>query len=278
MRFKTYEQLFHDTVHLAKRIPQFDLVVGVPRSGMIPATMFALHRKIRLTDLYSFAKEEFTPGGGQMKNISGPIKSVLILEDSVTTGTSLTQTKEVIKHLTGKYDIKYASIYWAGKYPIDYYGVQDDTMYGMEWNVFHHRVITQSCVDIDGVLAADLTNKNQDDDGKNYVDFVTNTPVLYRPTQTIHTICTSRIEKYRALTEEWLRKNKITYKKLVMSPYPNLQERMRANQDAENKAKEYASSNAILFIESSERQAKIIQQITKRTVFCTDNHTVYGEN
>lgn len=55
-----------------------------------------------------------------------------------------------------------------------------------------------------------------------------------------------------------------------MLDLPDMETRKRLGVHAQFKAFYYKKSNALLFIESSEWQARKIVEISKRPVFCTD--------
>jgi uncharacterized HAD superfamily protein len=139
-----------------------------------------------------------------------------------------------------------------------------------QWNILNHTSLEKACFDIDGVLCAD-PNEEQNDDGPIYRDFVLNAPPLFIPGSKIGTIVTSRLEKYRPETEQWLAANKIKYDKLVMLDLPNKEARMKANSHATHKANTYKSAGYILFVESALYQALEINRITKKPVLCTEN-------
>ena len=62
--------------NLSKIPHDIDLVVGVPRSGMLPATMIALALNKRLTDINSFAE-----GRAEWEN-GADFKKVIAMADS----------------------------------------------------------------------------------------------------------------------------------------------------------------------------------------------------
>jgi uncharacterized HAD superfamily protein len=129
-------------------------------------------------------------------------------------------------------------------------------------------------MDIDGVLCYDPT-VNQNDDGPKYTDFIVNAKPKYLPTFPVKTLITSRLEKYRGLTAEWLAKYNIKYINLVMSPYDTMAERKSADDYADRKASEYKNLEYQLFIESSEIQSKQINLKTGKPVYCTDTRQFY---
>lgn len=266
MNFKTYRNLFDDIVEFSKKLPPFDLIVGIPRSGLLAANMLALHRNVPLWDIYSLASNSPIKGG-QRLNYPTNIKNVLVLDDSSLTGKSIQEAKDLLKN--SAYNIKYAAVYHSGKPNVDYFHQIVPSPRVWEWNLFHSWVMGSSCLDIDGVLCVDPTNE-ENDDGQKYVNFLLNATPLYIPTVKVETLCTSRLEKYRELTKQWLLKHNIQFNNLIMAPYNTMQERRQAGKYAELKANEFRKEKYHLFVESSIVQAKEIYNRTKKSVFCIE--------
>lgn len=251
----------------------FDLIVGIPRSGMLPANLLALYLNKPYTDINSFINGHIYKAGarGQFFDIK-QFKKVLVVDDSVASGSALIKCKEMLKDLTVDFDFSYCAIYVIpGKEKmVDHYFEIVPLPRYFQWNIFNHTVLEKTCFDIDGVLCVD-PNEEQNDDGPKYIDFCLNAAPLFIPGSKIGTIVTSRLEKYRPETEAWLAKNNVKYNKLVMLDLPNKAARQKANNHAEHKANTYKSSNYVLFIESSLNQSIDINRITKKPVLCTEN-------
>lgn len=251
----------------------FDLIVGIPRSGMLPANLLALYLNKPYTDLHSFANGHIYKAGarGQFFDIKS-FKKILVVDDSIASGSALEKCKESLKEVAPDFDISFCAIYVVpGKEKLaDYYFEVIPQPRYFQWNILNHTILEKSCFDIDGVLCVDPTEE-QNDDGPIYTDFILNAPPLFIPGAKIGTIVTSRLEKYRTETETWLKKNNVKYNDLVMLDLPNKEARQRANSHAEHKAKTYKSPNYNLFIESSLSQAIEINRLTKKPVLCTEN-------
>lgn len=251
----------------------FDLIVGIPRSGMLPANLFALYLNKPYTDIDSFLNGHIYKAGerGQFFDVKD-YRKILVVDDSIASGSAMLKSKERLKEYNSDFDLKFCAIYVIpGKEKmVDYYFEVVPLPRYFQWNVFNHTSLEKACFDIDGVLCIDPTEE-QNDDGEKYLDFVLNAPPLYIPGSKIGTIVTSRLEKYREATEKWLSKNNVRYNELVMLDLPDKQARQRANSHAEHKAKTYKESQYVLFIESSLNQAIEINRITKKPVLCTEN-------
>jgi uncharacterized HAD superfamily protein/hypoxanthine phosphoribosyltransferase len=258
----------------------FDLIVGIPRSGMLPANLLALYLNKPYTDLNSFLNGHIYKAGarGQFFDIK-EFKKVLVVDDSVASGAAIDKCRESLKDLVADFSFSYCAIYVIpGKEKVvDYYFEVVPLPRYFQWNILNHTSLEKACFDIDGVLCVDPTEE-QNDDGEKYIDFILNAPPLFIPGSKIGTIVTSRLEKYRKETEKWLKDNKVKYNNLVMLDLPNKEARMKANSHAEHKANTYNSGSYVLFIESDLSQATEINRITKKPVLCTQNFEMIFES
>lgn len=251
----------------------FDLIVGIPRSGMFPANLLALYLNRPVTDLGSFLNGHIYQTGarGQFIDIRS-YRKVLIVDDSIASGSAMLKCKEEVRHLAEQYDIRYAAVYVIpGKeHLVDYaFDIVPLPRY-FQWNILNHTILEKTCMDIDGVLCVDPTPE-QNDDGPRYVDFLLNAPPLFLPGARIGTLVSSRLEKYRKETETWLAAHQVKYNKLVLLDLPDKAARIKAGCHASHKAAEYKASHYALFVESSLRQAVEINKLTGKPVLCTEN-------
>lgn len=265
------------------RNPQdIDLVVGMPRSGMLAASILALHINSLLVDTAGFLEGKVFETGlrlrGKTKSFE-ECKRVLIIEDSVRSGRSIRELKSRIGSNYPDKEIFYAAVFVApsARDLVDIYYDVCPAPRLFEWNLMHHDVLCESCVDLDGVLCRDPT-RDENDDSTSYINFIQTVEPYLRPTVKISHIVTNRLEKYRPQTEAWLRKHGIDYGKLIMLDLPNQQARRQANCYSTHKAKAYIDSKSALFIESSELQSREISRITGRSVFCVDIRQVVNPN
>jgi len=250
----------------------FDLIVGIPRSGMLPANLIALYLSKPYTDIHSFRNGHIYKAGerGQYIDIK-EFKKILIVDDSIASGSAMTKAKELIREVDSSFEISYCAVYVIpGKEKlVDYFFEVVPLPRYFQWNILNHSVLEKSCFDIDGVLCVDPTDE-QNDDGPKYTDFILNAEPLYIPKSKIGTLVTSRLEKYRKETEIWLEKNAVKYNKLIMLDLPDMKARQKANSHGSFKADTYKSTEYALFFESSLSQAIEINRLTSKPVFCTE--------
>ncbi len=284
MNFITIKELNTDILNNLYKIPKdIDLIVGIPRSGMIVASLLAVYLNKPLTDIDSYISGNIYLTGST-KNTSKHAKSILevkralIVEDSSCYGRSIKMAKE--KLAVQKYDIQ--NVFYAAyvteetKDVVDIFLRVVDLPRTFEWNYLHTDVLNKSCVDLDGVLCVDPA-ESENDDGVRYKEFIINAKPKFIPTKKIGWIVTARLEKYRSLTEKWLSENNIEYDKLIMmTGVKSAKERRQLNCHASFKGEVYKSLNgAILFIESDQNQAREISEISHKDVICVSDSSYF---
>ena len=277
MNFKSILDLKEDIAKNLYQIPKdVDLVVGIPRSGMLPALLTALALNIQVTDLQGLKEGRAFQSGhtrrrGALDVPFEKLKHALIIDDSVNTGVSMEQARQEMKALKTDRKVSFCAVYGVP-------GVENTADIIMEfvprprvfeWNVMHHEMLAYSCVDIDGVLCKDPEDY-QNDDGEKYLSFLKTASTLHTPTKKINTLVTNRLEKYRKETEEWLRTAGIKYENLVMLDLPDAETRRRTNANSTFKGYFYRQDKAGLFIESELWQAEAIAWISGKPVLCMD--------
>jgi uncharacterized HAD superfamily protein len=259
----------------------FDLVVGVPRSGMLPATLIAQYLNAQVCTIQNFlANLSFQHVG--LRSLRFPFdtpheaQNILIVEDCYANGVFWTRLLSRI-HPSLRMRVKTLSIFshsrtnpsFLDKY-LEY--VPDGALF--EWNIFHHsRIIPSAAFDLDGVLCADPSSE-QDDDEEEYRKFLENASPRILPTGELKAIVTSRLGKYRPQTEQWLKKYNIRYQALHMLEGCTWEERRDHGLAARFKARQYQQEHYRLFFESNFIEAIAIHNMTGKPVFCVDKNVL----
>ena len=286
MNFKNYEDLRNDIVSKLSLFQEyeFDLIVGLPRSGMIPAYIIGLYLNTNVTDLNSYILNTKLKSGStrqRKKNFIFPqdAEKILLIDDSIHTGISLKNDLDLIpRELLSK--ITTCAIYSDKKKrdDVDMFCHHLPQPRVFEWNIFHRGTVNHSCFDIDGVLCGDPTEE-QNDDGAKYIDFILNAKPLFIPSYKINALVTSRLEKYREQTEIWLKKYNVEYEHLIMLDLPTKAERQHLNAHGTHKANYYKKSNTELFYESDYNQSLEIARVSRKAVYCVDeNIMIYPDS
>ena len=284
MIYRSYEDLSNCIRRNVWKIPSdVDLIVGIPRSGMIPALMLAELLNKRCADLDAFIDGREMSCGGRRKIMRNGTKGkVLVIDDTVFFGNAMRKARERLEPLQKDFDIIFGCVYAEGRnaksmvdvYLEDIYRV-GEKVWLYEWNVLHHYVKkTESAMwDIDGLLCKDPPD---DRDTAAYEAYLPNAIPMIIPTTHIGALVTYRLEKYRGITEEWLGKQGVDYEKLMMFNAPNRELRNNTISPSKYKARLYSEATwAKLFVESERRQAEKIFQLTGKPVFCYENGRMY---
>lgn len=283
MNFISLDQFYKDIVTWERQLPYFDAVCGVPRSGLLPASIIALRRNIRLVDLDSLLRDPSAAIQNAPIRQSNPIirynkrsgNKLLVVDDSASNQTTtISAIREALKDCKDL-EISYAAVYRASSAStVDHYfkEVPLPRMFG--WNWFRHWELQFALLDIDGVLCEDWKLKQEQNEDPTYIDHLVNVKPLYIPDVPVLGLVTSRLSRYRELTETWLKKNQVMYKKLHMHPATTPEERRKMNDHAQRKADVYLRTpEATLFVESDIRQAQRIFELAKKPVLCIDTMT-----
>jgi orotate phosphoribosyltransferase len=272
MNYKSVADLNSATHRFARENSlNVDLVVGIPRSGLLAANILCLYLDVPMTDVDRLCEGKVMDTGARYdgSHSTDDIDSVIVVDDSVKSGRQMTETRNRLEDLEFPFDISYAAIYVSpeGHKYVDYWGEVVPAPRVFEWNLINHPVLQYSCVDIDGVLCRDPTPE-ENDDGERYRKFLSEVEPKVVPSQRIGYLVTNRLERYRPETERWLDKHGIRYDNLVMMDLPSKAARQERGNHARHKAEVYDSADAPLFVESDPRQAAAITQRTGRPVFC----------
>lgn len=278
MNYRNFDSLARQSHNLASLLPSdVEVVVGIPRSGLLAANLVALYRNLPLTDLHSFQAGRLLSSGERLRGVdfdtflSSPRK-VVVIDDSLHGGTQMNFVKQQIHSLLSFHSVVFAVVYIdPGKEDIvNYYSEVVASPRFFEWNIMHSSLLRQACVDIDGVLCRDPSSE-ENDDGERYEVFLSSVQPKNIPSHEIGWLVTCRLEKYRENTENWLKKHGVKYRVLIMMDLPDKASRIRNGSHSIFKAHRYADTGAKLFIESSKYQAIKISKLTHKPVFCFEN-------
>lgn len=277
MNFRSLADLQKTILANLHTIPSdIDLIVGVPRSGMLPAMLLALALDIQVTDLQGFLDGRVMQSGRTRSRARDKrfdeLRHALVVDDSIDTGGSMKEARELLLTAGTFTKLTFAAVYGvqgsSSAVDLVFEDVAKPRIF--EWNVLHHSMLSCACVDIDGVLCHDPTGE-ENDDGPAYLEFLRNARPLFTPTKRIETLVTSRLEKYRPQTEQWLQKRGIQYDRLVMLDLPDAATRRRLGVHGTFKGNVYKSlPSSRLFIESELGQAQKIAEISGKPVLCMD--------
>ena len=279
MQYRSYADLAHVVATQGHRLPpDIDLVVGIPRSGLLAANMISLARNLPLADLDGFIAGRVLGSGwtkppSERAGNAGP-RHVLVVDDSISSGRSMREARDKLAAAGLEARITFCAVF--GRSDTD--NPEADLVLervalprAFEWNIFHHKNLARMCFDIDGVLCHD-PDRSQNDDGDRYLAFLLDAAPLYATTRPIGHLVTSRLEKYRPQTEAWLDRHGVQYGKLWMLDLPTAAERRRRGAHGAFKAGVYKQTDTLLFVESEARQARQIAALAGKPVLSIAEH------
>lgn len=288
MNFRSVAQLSDQVLSWSKRLPRdIDVIVGVPRSGLLVANLLALYRNLPLTDVRGLIEgrcnargrfrpptiDEITSGdiAGEADDILARPRSVLVVDDSIRSDRTMAKLRAALDGHDLGHSLRYAAMYATDTSvdAVDFHGEVLDTPRIFEWNVFRNALLERSCVDMDGVLCVD-PESDENDDGPGYEAFLRDAQPLFLPGKPVGWVVTSRLERYRPQTEAWLEHHKVAHRNLLMLDYPDGATRRQMGTHSAFKADVYRRTGAMLFLESSVRQSIEIAELARKDVVCTD--------
>lgn len=251
----------------------FDVIVGIPRSGMIPAGILSTYLQLPLS-----TPEAFLAGivhGRSGKTERGKSR-VLLVDDTSNKGGAMVRAVALIE---GKAkSITRLAVY--GPYQVAEPAKIIDVWFedcpgprGFAWNMWKHARLPRWGFDFDGVLCRDPTNA-ENDDGPAYKRFLEQAPPLFIPKRPLGHIVTGRLEKYRPDCEAWLGRHGIGFLQLHMMPFATKAERMAHGGRGQWKAEIAKAVGVEMFIESCPKQAGIIAREAQIPVWCTGTQSL----
>lgn len=222
--------LINDTIALFPRIPDdITRVVGVPRSGMIPAGLIATHLHL---PLWSISNGRLTPldSGDRMNGYRAREGRTLLVEDSVGEGRRMQKLAAICDLAT----FCKLAIYVLprSKHLVDLFAREVPAPHLFEWNLFNGWFMRAAALDMDGIICCDGSDQP-----------------LYVPRNiACRAIITARPESERAKTVAWLGKYQAKYDELIMWPGDPADRDLHTQ--AEYKAAAITKTGADIYIES----------------------------
>ncbi|OGD86669.1 hypothetical protein A2164_00195 [Candidatus Curtissbacteria bacterium RBG_13_35_7] len=257
-KYVTLKDLYDWTADWLKEIPlDIDIIVAVPRSGLLVGTLISVLRSKPLTTPDLFIKNRYW----KSKHMEDQtIKKVFLVDDSTTTGKTIIKNFNLLeKTYPAIKIIKGALIATRDSKPIlDTYHKIIPHPRIFEWNIMHGKRF-RLAVDLDGVLCEECP-PYVDSTESLYIKWISNAKPLRVPGFKIDAIVSNRLESYREVTEKWLEKNNIRYKKLYLW---DIDSKFKRKNYAVNKIEHLIKIKPNLYWESDIKQAKLIFEKTK---------------
>jgi len=274
----TNEQLIKDCKDLLlPKLGKLKLkgVLGVPRSGLFPASLISLWLNLPLYRVGKYGEAKILSassdfGGVRMSNFASEDGKLLVIDDTMFSGTAMMDSIDRIN------EELFCAVVYAhpdSQDKVDFFAKILKPPHLLEWNLFNSHYMSQTLLDFDGVLSPNVPHEICIDEER-YIEYIKNVEPFYHriPRRRCKGIVTARLEKYRGITEDWLERHGVDYGFLKM--YPTEKEQVRNKNHIEEAAKFkseiFSRSDAVFFIESERAEANIIQQMSNKLVICPD--------
>ena len=277
--FVSAERLTRDTLTLIRHLPaDVDLVVAIPRSGLLPGSLAAYQLHV---PLLTVSRQRGVTDPGHGRRLEGPRpdpRHVLLIDDTVAGGNEMRHNFPVVRAAYPDARITRAAVYahpraadvvdlFAAYYPGEHY---------LEWNWANAGHGAWTAYDMDGLICDDCPVPD-DDDGPRYARFLRETRPLCLPRRaTIPLIVTGRHRKYRDATRAWLDRHGVRAERIEMRDWAVDPSRAWHEQHGEFKAAHYGPSGCGYFAESCPLQAEVIHRLTGKPVICPALGKVLG--
>ncbi|MET0373106.1 MAG: phosphoribosyltransferase, partial [Rhizorhabdus sp.] len=117
MEYRSFADLAASIIRNSYRLPaDIDLIVGIPRSGMLAANMIATHLNLPFVDLESYLAGLRPFVGRTVRETmrvdgSAAPDRVLVVDDSILSGTSMAQVRNRIASERPEADVTYCAVY-----------------------------------------------------------------------------------------------------------------------------------------------------------------------
>lgn len=272
-RFVTLAELTAWTNEWVKSLPSdCDVVIGIPRSGLLVATIVALKLGKPLTTPELFLDNRYWMSRRMER--TKPYRRILLIDDSISSGKTFEQNLALIRSAGAYYEVTRGALIVTpeGKSSVDQFYVEIPQPRLFEWNMLHVKRGVLA-VDLDGVICENCP-PGVDADDVRYATWIRTAKPYLIPTFEIDFIVSSRLERYRKETEEWLSRHGVRYQKLMLWEITSKQE--GRGRHAEQKIEKLLQIKPEMFWESSGGQAREIWCATRIPTLCVDEMRLFS--
>jgi len=262
---------------------KFDFVTGIPRSGLMLGTLLALHLNIPFVSLNDLVignhRQRMTqrPPLDRSPDRHAAELRGLVVDDSINLGNTTRKVRARLDWLRSEgIGLEYLAVYATASASglVDHHLETLEQPRVFEWNFLHHAYTQKIAIDLDGILCVDGP-REVSNDGGHYESYIANAQLKYKPSVPVGAIVTSRLSRYRGVTEAWLARHGIQYNQLIMLDLETAERRRELMVHAKFKADVYRELDAVLFVESEEWQAREIAQLSERPVCWLQGATIF---
>ncbi len=277
-RFISTKQLAADALRLVPKLPHdLSAVVGVARSGMLPASALATALHV---PLYALDQEhgivQDIGHGWRMRQHPRRTGPVLVIDDTTGSGRSLRMTQDALRRC-GRCPVRtsrtiLASVYCNPESPLkpDLWVEDLHLPHILEWNMFNSIVTSVAAFDLDGVICQDETTGGEP-----------GTPFYLPRRESVH-IITGRPERDREGTLAWLAKWGVRVASLTMASWGEVPGWEQVAEYKAEAVRRFAATaherpyGPPMYVESCPQQAQRIADLSGIMVVCPVSREILG--
>lgn len=256
-----------------------DLVVGIPRSGLLAASILGCYLHRPVVDITTFLSGHAPWRGYRLGEKLNDVQKVLVLDDSIRSGFEMRRVREALSDHAEQYELIFGAVYAeaGAENFVDTYCKVVPSPRMFEWNVLQHPgLLAATVMDVEGVLCAPRERLRERmhiaDDA--YWSTVLGSEPTYRPGTLVHTLVAQCDSDDKVRLVDWLKRHHIMYNNLVAingemsgGSLSALSQRV-----IEAKSKAYESSDAELYVCGTANQAEAIRVETEKPVYRYADH------
>lgn len=246
----------------------FDAVIGIARSGLIPASIVAVMNHLPLWMVSPYSRT-FGPASSGFR-LADPgtekPKRPILIDDTTSSGNSLRIAQAVLKDRG--VDVAARAVVLCSpstRDKVDFCCAIYEKPHYLEWCFANTFWAAEMAYDMDGIICAD-----------DAPDIITAAP-LYLPKVNPAVIISARPDTVREITMQWLRRHGVRVAELVMWPGPRLE-----NDKAKIavwKAEQLKARRPIrIYAESDPEIARMVAEMANIPVLCPKAEKVFNQN
>lgn len=275
INFVTIEELVSWTKEWIKSFPEsYDIILGIPRSGLLVASVIALKLAKPLSTPDLFLDHRFWKSN-KITDRSN-YKKVLLIDDSINSGKTMKQYIEMLKSKEKSICVTTGAliILEDRRDLIDLYYAAIPRPRIFEWNILHQKISSTLACSLEGIICEQCPSDVVHDESR-YIHWISNAKPYLVPHYEIDAIISDRLEKYRSYTEKWLSKHNVLYKELLLWDTP------AHPTERSDVVKFYINKILIklpdLFFAGKDSEAESIWEQTNIPVFSFDSMILFGK-
>lgn len=257
--FVTNARLMLDAQRLVSLLPpSIDAVIGIARSGLLPASLVAAQLHVPLYSASPNSPPILAGCGRRIEMDERQPTHAAIIDDTTASGKQMRAVAALVRAAFPTTRITTAVTYAnpAARFGVDVAAAILPGPHYLEWNFWNCGHATHAAFDFDGILCV-----------QGSVD-----PLYLPRRKEVPLIVTGRSEASRAGSAAWLEKHAVKYHKMIMRPADVSDDEKDI---ARWKGRVYRTTDLKLFVESEPEQSELIAAVSGKPVLCPRAEKVF---